>query len=103
MVRHRPESEEWQVLLSQALRASGKYQEAYQAMTNALEENSWSIRLQWQAREVFLCNGRTDAAAEITDRIVEHVNAQPPSYRDAQSLVVFGRAALLKGADPKLV
>ncbi len=103
MVRHRPASEEWQVLLSQALLASGKYPEAYKAITNALEENSWSIRLQWRARQVFLCNGRTDAAGEITDRIVERVNGQPPAYRDAQSLVVFGQAALLKGADPKLV
>ena len=52
MVRHRPASEDWQLLLSQALLDSGKYPEAYQAITNGLEENSWSIRLQWQAREV---------------------------------------------------
>ena len=51
-VRHRPASEDWEVLLSQAFLAAGKYPEAYQAITNALEENSWSIRLQWQAREV---------------------------------------------------
>src|SRR5260370_10223921 len=103
MVRHRPASEEWQVLLSQALLASGKYPEAYQAITKAREENSWSIGLQWQARELFLRNGQPEAAAGMTDRIVQRVNAQPPSYRDAQSLVVFGQAALLKGADPKLV
>ena len=35
MVRHRPASEDWQILLSQALLASGKYPEAYTAMTNA--------------------------------------------------------------------
>lgn len=103
MVRHRPASEDWEVLLSQALLATGKYPEAYQAITNALEENAWSIRLQWQAREVFLRNGLTEAAGEITDRIVERVNAQPASYREAESLFVFGQAALLKGADPKLV
>jgi tetratricopeptide (TPR) repeat protein len=103
MTKHRPASEEWQILLSDALLASGKYAEAYKAMTNALEENSWSIRLKWQAREVFLCNGLTDLAAQTTDRIVERVNGQAPSYRDAESMVVFGQAALLKGADPKLV
>jgi tetratricopeptide (TPR) repeat protein len=59
--------------------------------------------LQWQARQVFLCNGLTDAAAQMTDRIVERINGQPRAYRDAESLVVFGQAALLKGADPKLV
>jgi tetratricopeptide (TPR) repeat protein len=103
VVRHRPASEEWQVLLSQALLAAGKYFEAYKAMTNALEENSWSARLQWQARQVFLCNGLTEAASEMTDRIVERINGQPRAYRDPESLVVFGKAALLKGADPKLV
>ena len=103
MVRHRPASEEWQVLLSKALLASGKYPEAYQTMTNALEENSWGIRLQWQARQAFLCNGMTEAASEITDRIVRQVNNQPAAYREAESLIVFGQAALLKGADPKLV
>jgi len=103
MVRHRPASEEWQVLLSEALLASGKYPEAYQAMTNALEENSWGIRLQWQARQVFLCNGMPEAASEITDRIVRQVNNQPAAYREGESLIVFGQAALLKGADPKLV
>jgi len=103
MVRHRPASEEWQLLLSQALLASGKYPQAYQAITNALEENSSSVRLKWQAREVFLCNGLTEAAAEMPDRIIERVNSQPPAYRDAESLVVYGRAALLKNADPKQV
>ena len=103
MVRRRPASEEWQLLLSQALLASGKYPQAYQAITNALEENNWSVRLKWQAREVFLCNGLTEAAAEIPDRIIERVNGQPPAYRDAESLVVYGRAALLKNADPKQV
>ena len=103
MVRHRPASEEWQLLLSQALIATGKYPEAYQAITNALEENNWSVRLRWQARQVFLCNGLTTAANEMAEKIIERVNSQPPSYRDAESLVVFGKAALLKNADPKLV
>lgn len=103
MVRQRPASDDWQILLSQALLASGKYPEAYQAMTNALEENSWSIRLEWQARQVFLCNGLTDEASEITDRLVRQVNSQPSAFREPQSLIVFGEAALLRGADPKLV
>jgi tetratricopeptide (TPR) repeat protein len=103
MVRHRPSSEDWQVLLSQALLAMGKYSDAYKAMTNALEENSWSIRLQWQARQVFLSNGETDAAEEMTRKILERVNGQRGAFRDAESMIVLGQAALLKGADPKLV
>lgn len=103
MVRHRPASEDWQILLSQALLASGKYPEAYTAITNALEENSWSVRLQWQAREVFLVNGRAEAADEMVRKILERANGQRGAFRDAESMVVLGQAALLKGADPKLV
>lgn len=103
IVRQRPASEDWQILLSQALLATGKYPEAYQAMTNALEENSWSIQLQWQARQVFLCNGLAEAAADLTDRIVAQVNHRPSDFREPESLIVFGQAALLRGADPKLV
>jgi tetratricopeptide (TPR) repeat protein len=103
MVRHRPASEDWQILLSQALLASGKYPEAYTAMTNALEENSWSVRLQWQAREVFLANGQTEAADEMVRKILERANGQRSAFRDAESMIVLGQAALLKGADPKLV
>jgi tetratricopeptide (TPR) repeat protein len=103
MVHHRPASEDWQILLSQALLASGKYPEAYTAMTNALEENSWSVRLQWQAREVFLANGQTEAADEMVRKILERANGQRGAFRDAESMVVLGQAALLKGADPKLV
>jgi tetratricopeptide (TPR) repeat protein len=103
MVRHRPASEDWQILLSQGLLATGQYPEAYQAITNALEENSWSMRLEWQARQVFLCNGLTEAAAEMTDRIVQRINGQSSSFRDAETLVVVGQAALMKGLDPKRV
>lgn len=103
MVHHRPASEDWQILLSQALLASGKYPEAYTAMTNALEENSWSVRLQWQAREVFLANGQTEAADDMVRKILERANGQRSAFRDAESMIVLGQAALLKGADPKLV
>lgn len=85
------------------LLASGRYPEACAAITNALDENRWSVRLRWRAREVFLSNGRTEAAAQTVDKVVEMVSAQPRSYRDAPSLVAFGQAALLKGADPKRV
>jgi tetratricopeptide (TPR) repeat protein len=97
------ESEEWQLLLSRALLATGRYPEALKAITNALVKEEWSVRLQWQAREVFLANGQTQAAADIAAKIFRMVASHPRDFEDAPSLVVFGQAALLANGDPKRV
>ncbi|HWW02378.1 MAG TPA: tetratricopeptide repeat protein [Candidatus Acidoferrum sp.] len=99
----RPDDEDWQLLLSDALLATGRYPEAQTAITNALARNRWSVRLCWQAREVFLGNGQTEAAKELPDRIIGMVSRNPRDFNDAASLVVFGRAVLQTGADPKRV
>ena len=95
--------EDRHLLLSKALMTIGRYPDAYKAVTNALEQEPWSIRLKWQARDVFLANGHTMAANQIVDDIVKRVAGEPSSYRDAAALVIFGQAALLKNADPKRV
>jgi tetratricopeptide (TPR) repeat protein len=95
--------EDRHLLLSKALMTVGRYPDAYNAITNALEQEPWSIRLKWQARDVFLANGHTDAANQIVDDIVKRVAGEPGSYRDSAALVIFGQAALLKNADPKRV
>src|SRR3954464_11131410 len=45
--------EDRHLLLSKALMAVGRYPEAYKAITNALEQESWSLRVKWQACQVF--------------------------------------------------
>ena len=97
------DTEEWQLLLSQSLLMLGKYPEARTAMTNALARDSGSVRLRWLAREVFQANGDTNAAANILDELGQLVATRTWAYRDAPDLVVVGRAALLRGADPKRV
>src|SRR5437899_7759019 len=44
-LRDRPDDEEWQLLLSQSLLTTGRYLEAYQAITNARAQESRRIRL----------------------------------------------------------
>jgi tetratricopeptide (TPR) repeat protein len=95
--------EDRHLLLSKALMIVGRYPDAYKAITNALEQEPWSIRLKWQARDVFLANGHTTDANQIVDDIVKRVAGEPSSYRDGAALVIFGQAALLKNADPKRV
>src|SRR5438046_8172655 len=53
VVESRPEDEAWQLLLSQALLATGKYREARSAMTNALARDPKSLALRWQAPAAF--------------------------------------------------
>lgn len=102
-VAAQPDDEDWQLLLARVLLTTGRYPEALKAMTNALAQNRWSIRLCWEARAVFLSNGQVDAAAEMPDRIIGMVSRHPRDFSDAADLVVFGRAALATGADPKRV
>ena len=102
-VKAQPADEAWQLLLSRTLLRTGQYRQALAAMTNALAQNRWSIRLRWQAREVFLSNGQGDAASQVPDTIIGMVSRHPRDFSDAADLVVFGRAALTSGADPKRV
>ncbi|HSU55442.1 MAG TPA: tetratricopeptide repeat protein, partial [Candidatus Dormibacteraeota bacterium] len=95
--------EERHLLLSKALLAVGEYPEALRRMTNALEEEPQSVRLKWQAREVFLSNGLKARANRMVDDIVQRVAGDPREYREPENLVVFGQAALLRNADPKRV
>ena len=97
------ESEEWPLLLSQALLATGHYPEARTVITNALDQRRRNIRLSWQAREVFLANGQTEQAKEMLDNIGWAVGRRPSDFSEANELVISGKAAMLLGADPKKV
>jgi tetratricopeptide (TPR) repeat protein len=104
IVAQQAEDEEALLLLSQALLMTGQYQEARAAITNSLAQDSRSLRLRWQAREVFQCNGETEAAEKLVDEIIQRGASRPWAYReDAASLVILGRALLLRGLDPKRV
>jgi tetratricopeptide (TPR) repeat protein len=102
-IEDQPDDEDWQSLLIQALLATGKYPEALQAATNALAHDSRSIKLRWQAQKAYASNGQVDRSNELVDEIVQTVSSRTWAYRDAPNLVIFGQAALKKGADPKRV
>lgn len=100
-LRDAPTNTEWSMLLVQALLATGRYREADAAMKEALSRDGRSVRLRWLARDVALANGRPDEAAKRVDQVRVAVNDNRWAYRAPADLVVFGRAALLLGADPK--
>lgn len=100
-LREAPGNTEWSLLLVQALLTVGRYADADAAMKEALTRDSRSIRLRWLAREVALANGRPEEAARRVDEVRLAVRDSSWQYRAPADLVVFGRAALLLGADPK--
>ncbi len=102
-LKENDDREAWQLLLSEALWTTGRYPEARTVITNAVANESWRLRPRWQARKVLESNGQSDAAGAMVEDILRRVSSDPRSYQDAPSLVVFGQAALLKGADPKRV
>jgi len=98
-------SEDWRVLLVQAHMAVGQYQQAHAALTNALSRypHSSSIRLRLVGRDVKLFNGLPDEAKDLLDEINRLAGSRSWAYRDPANVTALGRAALLLGADPKLV
>lgn len=99
----RHDAEEWALILGRGLLTLGRYAEAHHTLTNALNRLPRSIRLRWLGREVFLYNGQTGAARRAVQEIIELVAARPFAYRNAADMVVFGQAALQRGADPKQI
>ena len=95
--------EDWHILLSEALLATGKYPEALTAITNALGNQSWRLRLRWQAHKVLKLNGETEAATEMLQGVYERASNQLRAYQDAPNLVVLAKAALMAGGDPKTI
>lgn len=99
--RDAPGNSDWQILRVQVLLATGRYAEADAALGAALGSDPSSIRLRWLGREVAFANGRPDEAARRAEEVARLVSGRSYMYRQPGDLVIFGRAALLSGADPK--
>ncbi len=104
-VKEEEGSEDWRLLLVQSHMAVGQYSQAHTALTNALGKypHSSSIRLRFVGRDVKLFNGLPDEAKDFLDEINRLAGSRSWAYRDPANLTALGRAALLLGADPKMV
>jgi len=101
--REKDYSEQWPLLLVESLNALGRSSAAYEVLTNRLAWESRSIRLRWIGREVCQATGRPNQSIAMVKEIVDLVASRPWAYRDVADIVVFGRALLEIGTDPKLV
>jgi len=94
----------WHRLKIEALLAAGSYEAARDAVKPALEANEYSLPLLWTAREALRMGGKPKEAAAIPLRIERLMLTRDWDYRtEADALVIFGRALLLSGTDPKKV
>jgi len=96
-----PGDEECHLLKIEALLTAGRVDDADRALTEALGRLPQSLRLHWLGRSVAFAGGQPEAAAKHLDAIKDLYANRPYAYRNPADLVVFGRAALLLGADPK--
>lgn len=95
--------EEWHLIKIEALLMTGAYPEALTAAAAAYEHDSADLRIQWANRAAAMANGQVEAAAAIPETVEDLMSRRSWSYRDAASIVIFGQAMLLRGADPKLI
>ncbi len=99
----RDRDEEWPLLLSRALAEIGKYAESQNAIRTAIRSNYGSIRLRLEGYYAFMRTGRRKEANSFLEEINEIGDTRRRSFRDPLNAVALGRAAILLGADPRLV
>ncbi len=98
------EDADWHRLKIGSLLASGRYDEARNAVKPALEANKYSLTLLWTAREALRMGGQPQQAADFSERIENLFASRNWDYRnDPAAIVILGRSLLLKGTDPKKV
>lgn len=102
-MKDRSSREEWSLLLTRAHLELGRYEEALTVITNALTRHSRSIPVHLEARQVYLQNGRAEAAKDLLQEINELAGSRRWGYPDPPTFVALGKAALLLGADARLV
>lgn len=99
----RQRGEEWQLLHARALLLTGQYPKASEAVTQAQRHNYYSVRIRLLAYEIFRANGKAKEADETLGEINSLGGARRWGYRDPLDVIALGQAAVLLGADPKLV
>jgi len=95
--------ESWHLLKADAEIQLGRYETAFETLTNALENYGWSIRLRWRAIQAGRFAGQEGVADKYAPEIAKLVQSTPWRYTDAENLVTLAEFALDQGADAKEV
>ncbi|HUS34041.1 MAG TPA: tetratricopeptide repeat protein, partial [Verrucomicrobiae bacterium] len=99
----RDRDDDWRTVLMRAQLALGKYPAALTVATNAIKRYSSNIRMKLAAYDALLANGERAAATALLEDINEGLSVRFRQYRAPEELAALGSAAVMLGADPKLV
>ena len=97
-----PREEEWHLLRVRSQLRVGDYDRARETVLAAIRELRTSLKLLLLAHDVLLRCGEPELAREALAELAKQERAHW-RYRDAENMVVRGRARLLAGADAKEV
>jgi tetratricopeptide (TPR) repeat protein len=98
-----PEVQDWPLLRIEALMAIGKYPEAKEVLSAALERFPYAMRLRLLGFDVCRANGDMERAQALKEEMDRFGGQRDWAYREPPDRVALGKAAILLGADPKRV
>ena len=102
-VKARERGEDWPLLLAEALWTIGQYEEAAKAIQRAQSLYYYSIRVRLAAHRIYRSAGDLESARDALDQINALGGSRRWGPREPVDLVALGQAAVIMGADPKLV
>jgi tetratricopeptide (TPR) repeat protein len=97
------DDEDWRLLEANALLQVGRYPQAESVVSNALTRSTSSVRLRLLGVDTAKAIGNTTLARTRLGEMNQLAMNRPWAYRDPPNIVALGQAALLLGADPKIV
>src|SRR5688572_28308449 len=102
-LKARMRNEDWHLLLAHSLWMTGKYTEAKDAIATAERANYYSVRPRLLGYHINRSAGDVENAQRLLDEINALGGSRRWGFREAVDVVALGEAAVILGADPKLV
>ena len=102
-LKARMRNEDWHLLLAHSLWMTGKYTEAKDAIATAERANYYSVRTRLLGYHINRSAGDLENAQRMLDEINALGGSRRWGFREAVDVVALGQAAVILGADPKLV
>jgi tetratricopeptide (TPR) repeat protein len=101
--KNQPWNEKWWQIESQSLLDTGRYQEAYELLSEGVSARYSSIRLRLMIREAALYVDDLQTANSVLREIDNIIRRSGRFSYDPESLVSIGDAAILLGIEPRIV
>ena len=102
-ISRRSYGDDWHVVKARAELATGRLDAARNTINEGLQRSTSSVKLRVLAHRAACLQGQMEQARQAIDEIHELASRSPWRYTDAEELMALGEAALIAGADPRMV